>query len=441
MKQNLYSGGVSSMTAFDQFRANGLAEVQTPTVAIDSAPTGGSILQVRLRTRLEAGQLGAAGGEILDPAVCLTTDLIKASGGDPVESDGQIFVARFTTVQDGVLAARRLQWAAQGFFESQNLKETPFAVLVQRPEDSLDPTANGFFAEALEHAEPGQILLTENVGKALGEMAGFSLGAASDAGFRELIWRGPDRHSTRTTDEMVISWFIEQKGPEFRAEAVADVPAETESGNADKAATGWQDGRADEDRKRVSDVSNQGRTRLILLIGGAVAVVSLVAAVLAFHPFGGHQARVASSPAPTIQPASAQAAPVQAAPVQLAPVQTPVPSEPPQSVLSRKPSDKKTRQQNASEAAVSKTVVVQPQAVVEPPKVETPKPVKQSANCDLDPGQYAGEVDQAETNLARGNYSNAERQFLMVLACDSGNSRARGGLEKVHQAKAANGTQ
>lgn len=167
-----------SMAALDQSRENGQAGSPAPTVAINIGPVTGSVLYVRLWTRREAGQPARAGQESTDPAVCLTTDLLRASGADPVETDGRVCVARFSTLQAGILAARRLQWAAQGFSESENPVETAIAVLVQQAEDSPDALAGGPYPAVLERAAPGQILMTNNVGKDLEEMAGFSLGGS-----------------------------------------------------------------------------------------------------------------------------------------------------------------------------------------------------------------------------------------------------------------------
>ena len=196
------------MTALDQFRDNDPAGEHAPTVAIGNAPAVGAILHVRFSKSINAANAVPSGSPLLDPETCLTTDLIKASGGDVLESSGKVVVARFPAVQDGVLTARRLQWAAQGFLESRNSKDPPLSVLVQQTEDSLDPAMEASFVKALGSAPAGQILLTERVGKALDEMGGFALGADSGKGYRELIWRDPEQPSTRSTDELVISWFI-----------------------------------------------------------------------------------------------------------------------------------------------------------------------------------------------------------------------------------------
>ena len=408
-------------------------------MAIDIASAIGTVLYVRLWTRRETNQTARAGLESSDPAVCLAIDLLRASGGDPVETDGLACVARFSTLQAGILAARRLQWAAQGFSESETPVETAIAVVVQQGEDSPDPLAGGPLPAVLERAAPGQILITNNVGKELEETAGFSLGTASDTGFRELTWRGPDQHSTRSTDEMVISWFIEQKGPEFYSHAFAEEPVAAGSVKTDIAAVGRRNRQTNAEEAGEPESSHsgrQGRSRLIWSIGITATAVLLLAVVAVFRLFGGNEPEAGSSPAPataTSTPlAAGQSAPGGTTPVEVGRVPTPTrklasPVQPPQSTLKLKPAEQK-----ASPPA--------PQGQTESPaKVDAPvKPPKQpDSRCDLDPSQYSQEIVQAETNMGRGKYSAAARQFDAVLACDPGNARAREGRERVRQAQSA----
>lgn len=421
------------MAAVDQTRENGQAGSPAPTVAIDIARTSGSVLFVRLWTRQETGEPARAGGESVSPAVCLTLDILKASGAEPEMAADHVFVARYAALQAGVLAARRLQWAAQGFSESENPKETAIAAVVQHAGDSPEEAS---FPEVLQHAAPGQILLTDNVGNALEEMAGFSLGPSTSTGFRELIWRSQDQHSTRSTDEMVISWFIEQKGPEFYSEAFSETPAKTDSNSGDEATTGRRrrQGDAEEsDEAPVPTSIHKSRAGLIWSLGIAGVVVLLLAGVLVFHPFNDNPVQKASS-TPPIESASTHTPAGQSEPVQQAPVQSArIQVAPPARSLRFAPVPNP-----------SNTVVHQPKQKIEteePPKVEPPaKPAKQpDSRCDLDPSQYVGQIEQAEANMARGKYSAAQRQFESVLACEPGNARARGGLERVHHAQSAEG--
>jgi hypothetical protein len=425
------------MAVVEQTRRPDPTETHAATVAIDAAPAGGAVLHVRLWARGGTSELALAAGNNIDPAVCLATDLLAASGGSLVEAGGPFLVARFPSLQAGVLAARRLQWAAQGFSEAQNRRETCAAIVVQNTEDFFGGSSDGSFSTVLEGAAPGQILLTEDAGRGLDEMAGFSLGSQSDAGFRELFWRSEDQHSTRSTDERVIAWFIEQKGPDAYSEAYSAGPAVATSIGAGEAGdmSGAGQGHSEGAWWRLSVADIQGRGPLLWIVGGAVVVVLVLAAVFVFHPFGGKKAPIASTQAPAGQESTAAGTPAAQTPVaevpQPEPVQPARPEPSPKPAAPKTPTPKQTRRQEQAAAAST-------------PKQEAPKPAaapspKAGGKCDLDPGQYGGQIEQAEANLARGRYRDAARQFGSVLACEPGNGRARGGLDRVHQAEQAEG--
>jgi len=146
------------------------------------------------------------------PAVWLVLDLIAASGGVPVASRGEAFVAGFPSVQSAIFTARRLQWAVQGFREAGEPQAASLAVLVHSPEEAPDEAAGGALLMPGERAVPGEILLTQKVRQAFENLPGFPMMAAPGDDLRELLWRGPEEQATRSFDEEVLSRFIEQQG-------------------------------------------------------------------------------------------------------------------------------------------------------------------------------------------------------------------------------------
>jgi len=56
--------------------------------------------------------------------------------------------------------------------------------------------------------------------------------------------------------------------------------------------------------------------------------------------------------------------------------------------------------------------------------------------CDLTPSQVPGYLEMADRNRGQGRYSDAEREYGAVLACDSRNDRARSGLARARSAQA-----
>ena len=75
------------------------------------------------------------------------------------------------------------------------------------------------------------------------------------------------------------------------------------------------------------------------------------------------------------------------------------------------------------------TTSAQLTAKKEPPQTET-------RSCELLPNNIPIYLDRADSDRARGDYTDAERLYGDVLACDSKNERASTGLEKSRQAKA-----
>jgi hypothetical protein len=426
------------MAAWKQSRMPDQAEAQAPTVAISNAPATGVSLYVRLWAVGEAGESAPAFRENMDPAACLTTDLIAAAGGVQVETHGQVFLARFPALQTGILAARRLLWAAQGFSETSSLRETALAVLVQHPDESLGAAAERTVPHVLEHAAPGQILITESVAKVLEDMAGFSMGDVSEKGFRELLWRGRDDQTTRSFDERVVAWFIEQKGPEVFSEAYPEEPVAPAFGGPLDGAEANREARADSggaSPRGFADAAQQRRSGMLWLTVGATAAVLLLAAIWVLHPFGAKEPSTASTTAQAdVEPATAVAPTPQQPPTQVTQSVQPAHSKP----LPQPPAQKAQPRQDTRPQAPSQSKE-EPPKPKEPPQKPTAQP-NSNSKCDLDQSQLGGQIEQAEKSLARGKYKDASRQFESVLACDSGNARAQEGLTRVHQAELAEGS-
>jgi hypothetical protein len=403
-------------------------------VAIGNAPGNGAVLYVKLWNPGETSDAVPAAQKYSSTAFCLTSDLIAASGGVICEAREQILSAQFSAFQIGVMAARRLQWAAQGFSETENLREMAVAVLVQHAEDALLSITDDASSHLLELAAPGQILLTEKAGKFLEEMAGFSLGNASDAGLRELLWRGPDERATRSFDDQAIARFVEEKGPEVYAKAYSEKLDTSAIGSSPEGRDADRRGQVGHDGPSVSGSSlffaHSGRR---WLIGGAAAAVLLLAAIPVFHLFGGKAPSTVSNPAPAN---STVALPGQQTPIQTAPTTQPAifnPAFKPAAQKIQQASDLRHQDQVKSRSD-RQSGEEEPQKLVE--VIPKPQPSAQSkSRCDLDQNQLGGQIEQAEKSLARGKYKDALRQFDSVLACEPGNARAQEGLSRAHLAQ------
>lgn len=408
-----------------QFRESDRAATHTPTVVQESLPAG-AYLSARLWTSSPGGERATLPWDSSDPAVALAMDLLTASEGVRADTGSGHPVVTFRSFQKAILAARRLQWAMQGYSESDGLPGLSAAILIHSAEDTPDPAAGGRMAEALQKAAPGQILLTQPASQPIENLPGYQLKNASKHGLRELLWRSPESQTTRSFDEPLLAQLIgdrDVEGYSGAQENPAPAPAYADAGQQVKAPTG------EFAQGHQGSPAASGSKRLVWIVGGVCAAALAIGGVVML----------------TRSPAKPEAAPIQ--PAQTAGTAAPGPAGPAHSSASQQ-SVKQNRTTppaagNQAPAAQPVAQRVEERAVVAPPQpaVVAPKPPEPQAQprgrCDLDQSQIPGAIDQAEKSLARGKYADAQRQFGTVLACEPGNGRAREGLERVRRAREA----
>ena len=378
----------------------------------DHPPSSDACISIRLwpASGTAASALPFAGNET--PAVCLVLDLIAASGGVPVARRVDGLVAGFPSFQAAVLAARRLQWAVQGFSETGDPQAACLAVLVHSPEDA----GGGDFLMPGDQAAPGEILLTEKASQLFENLPGFPLQPATGDGPRELLWRAPESQSTRAFDEQFLSQLVERQGVQSQPPEPLALPKAEFAANAGTRTL-----------KQLGSVPAAWRSRRV--IGGvAVAAVVLVAAAVLYTSHG------------KANPASEQSQPQTQLPGQTAPAA----ANEPEAQGGQSPQARTAHSAEVATQASARSAKNAPKGVAkgsEAQAAENPLPAKaaeppsaRGGRCDLEPSQYSGLIDQAWKNLGRGKYSDAKREFGAVLACDGGNARAREGMERARMA-------
>jgi hypothetical protein len=302
------------MAASKQSRRPAQATPLPPAIALARSLPAGAVLYIRLWGGEETHILPSPASESPGLPLCLTMDMIAACGGSISETHGQVLVARFSSFQDGVLAARRLQWAAQGLLETPTFHSTGVAVLVHSPEDALDPKAKDASFYALSQGSAGQILFTHGAAGYAESLPGYVFGAGADGALRELQWGGSGGQQTRSKDDDTIAGLIEKKGPEAKAKAYpvqADVSSFNVSGNVHP--TPSASGQAEKETGQSSTrQSGQRRVKLLWIGGVASAAILLLVAFLVLRSFvqSTHSASVpvASAPAASVPAASLPAA-------------------------------------------------------------------------------------------------------------------------------------
>lgn len=425
-----------------QSRKSERAATQNPAETLESPSPREACLSVRLwSAHTDSGQAQSL-WDNNSPAACLTLDLIATSGGLPTARHDEVLIAAFPTFQSAAMTARRLQWAVQGYAESEEPKATSLALLIHSPDEGTGNTIAEDTFHSLGQAASGAVLLTEKASQPFDRLPGFPLQVAAGDGLWELAWSGSDGHFSRSEDEEFLARIAAENGvqeqlPEPPAPKPAPEPVFAEEPRTGSYRTGsHRTGTFSTGSYRQPSL-DEPRKSSKMWIGG-VALAAVVIAGVAFHLFSGK-----SNSAPAADQNAAQSAALTqpqtengsaaggSAPVASAPVQ-------PKHQAENAPAAKQSKNAAKQEAQQAQEKPPEKERPAPKPEPPAPKPSRDS-RCDLDPSQYSGQVDQAWKNLGRGKYAAAQRQFVAVLACDPGNGRAREGLERARNAAVAEG--
>ncbi len=422
-----------------QTRTLGQAATERVTLVQGNPPNREAFLSIRIWNTGENGQLVPLYWDSGTPAVCLTADLIAASGGEPVSSNGGVLVTSFHSDHVAISAARRLQWAIQGFTENRDLQGISVVVLVHSAEELSTGPAGDALRNALDQASGGQILLTEKASQFFEDLPGFASQTLDGTGLRELQWRSAESHATRSFDEQWLTNYIQQQGLE---EQLSEPPVHAEAPDQP-----WKaESSAEDDREARSGLSNP---KVRWAIGGVLAAALAVGAVLFFTRSGDKQApQVADRHQPPSNSANSGAGGAEPA---VQPKLTP-PDEgsAPKPPSGGTPTDNTAKPKSARERNDIKhhgdkpgNVAVDtgkdngtPVIIDHPPPPPPPKPEPKTSGkgCDIDSGQINSYLGRADKALGSGNYSAARRLYGEVLPCPEGAARARAGLERVRDA-------
>jgi hypothetical protein len=369
--------------------------------------SSGAVLSIRLWTSKEDTGTDDSFWRSDAPSACLAMDLILASQGAPVTTRGRILVAKFSAIQAAISAARRIQWAVSGLSEGSNFDSIAAAILIYSPADPSVHPPDNLSVTPLEQASPGQILLTAEICQSLEDLPGLPLLSPSGNGLRELQWRTSENKSNRSSDEKALVELMRQHGledpepdrPVLPLVAPAPVSHPTPAPFVEQV----------EPLRRPTATPNAPT----------------------FH-LRGWIARLREMPTWLI--ATACAAPLLLGIVIFVIIRNPsVPKSsvvPPQTakVVSETPPTPTTyRVPHAETSHPSKAQNM----TVEKRPLPSAKPKTQPENCPLNQTEIPAALRGAEASFQNGKYSDAERKFRSVLACDPTNPIAMNGLNRA----------
>jgi hypothetical protein len=396
------------MAEFQHNRAPDQTATQTLAVGAGRIHAASALVSLRLWRNREDHAPGELLSTSLDPAVCLAIDMLVASRGDVVQTNGKTLLVAFSDISTAILAARRLQWAFQGLSESDRFAGTAVAILIQSRQDLPGQPNDDSFRVPLEQAVPGQILLAQKASQLLDDLPGLATESTHDPALRELVWRRPDGESTIAADEQTL--FRNIKGQGYGDPVLS----------ADQTPEAWDDSPAAADGLSSEPVqpdgpfrqSNAGRSwaalgnkRWIVWSGSAAALICAVTlTAIALH----RQSHVPSAAQPPVL-------------VQTTPNSPPAPPSEP-------PATPKTLAQ-AGTTSVKPAASSTPKAPPAKPRVEAAK--EPSGSCELSAADAKKTLERAEKNLHNGKYADAKRGFQLILGCDGTSADAREGLLRV----------
>lgn len=412
------------MAAFEQSRQSGKVAAGTAQPPPDSSPLGEACLFVRLwRTRELGGQHGAA-WNTSDPAFCLVVDLISASQGVVSASSSQFVEARFSGIEPAILTARRLQWAIQGFSESDKTADIASAILVQDADDLRDQDLDSSASLYLEQAEPGQVLVSPKNQEFLENLPSLQLQAVPESALFQLLWHSSAIAPDPSSDEEALSTFIKENGLEVEVPPLPQEPpaVPVEPKTATKAPGAYAPVVIDQGPYQADPVAFQPmKSRLFMGVGAGVVVLLIIAVVIFLHGGSRHSQNPASTPAADQQGAGAGG---------------------------DQNSDNSLKGGSTGRSGATSTAFGKlgaqtkdrRQKNVGTPQLEqskVPPPVSQEVGgaCNLEASDIPTLLAQAESSRGAGSYDDASRKYRRVLACDRGNAKALNGLNLIRMAK------
>jgi hypothetical protein len=378
--------------------------------------------------------------------VYMIADLVAASHGRAAVETPAVMAARFDSSLQGLVAAKRIQTAVLEFLACRQSDYIGAAILIHPPLQK--GFSQGKAQSALRLAEPGQIILSQEIASRFQNLPGFELravpalttGGSEHAGLAELIWTSSERLARlrNTAGSAVPTANVETP---FGATMIVNAPftaPRSEGSNAAPRSTessaGFNQanrGGAFEETLAEFEEQRSFLTPLRLAIG-AIAIVLVVVGLVLFHPWSGSnvkpKAPVLETPTgaslPTAEPPPANAAqpppaspPIEdsAAEPQPPVVKSPAPNKPPLTAKGKEKEKGKKSEDTAIRGFEGNS---------------TYDGVTQRDISRL--------LQWAKSDAGNGNYPKAAQEYRAVLQLQPGNPEAREGLRRIQLAQGSN---
>jgi cell division septation protein DedD len=413
---------------------------RSPATGSRMAASAAADLTIRVWRR-DGGGTAALTWQSESVLLYMIADLVAASHGRTAVEMPATMAAHFDNSLHALVAAKRIENAILEFLACRPGDYMGAAVLIHPPVAA--GFSQGMAQSALRLAEPGQIILSEEVSQRFRDLPGIELravpalttGGTEHAGLVELIWTSPERLASLRNSANVVPTTSEV-GPPVRATLIVNSPLATPRSNtvsgSERIDTASRRPSAAEGFKNREGAFEEGlaefeeRRSFVTgskMVVGAVVIVLVIVALVLFHPWSGsnvqpksqtNETPAGTAPATTIDnPASSipQPPPV----VQPAPEQ-PVKPQPPPAKPPAKNKDKAKKPEDT--------------------------PIQGFEGNSTYDGMTQKDIPRllqwARSDAGNGNYAKAAQEYRVILQLQPYNSDAKEGLRKIQVAQQRN---
>jgi hypothetical protein len=417
---------------------------QSPATGSRMAASAAADLTIRVWRRDGGGGTAALTWHSESVLVYMIADLVAASHGRSAVEMPAAMAAHFDNSLHALVAAKRIENAILEFLACRPGDYMGAAVLIHPPVAA--GFSQGMAQSALRLAEPGQIILSEEVSQRFQDLPGIELravpalttGGTEHAGLAELIWTSPERLASLRNSANVAPPTSEV-GPPVGATMIVNSPFATPRSNpasgSERIETGSRRPSATEGFKNREGAFEEGlaefeeRRSFITgskMVVGAVVIVLVVVALVLFHPWSSSNVPP-KSPASETEAATPTTEPPTSNVPQPPPVAQPV-TEPP-----AKPLPPVAKKAGKNKTPLDKT----PKDNAAKKPEDTPI-VGFEGNNTYD-GMTQKDISRllqwARSDAGNGNYAKAAQEYRVILQLQPYNSDAKEGLRKIQVAQ------
>lgn len=413
---------------------------QSPSSGTRSAASEAADLTIRIWRKDNAAALTWSSESVL---VYMIADLVSASRGRTAVEVPVAMAAHFDNSLHALVAAKRIQTAILEFLACRPGDYVGAAVLIHPP--AAAGFSQGMAQSALRYADPGQIILSEEVQRRFQDLPGIELRAVpalttdgnEPTGLSELVWTSAERLASLRHSAALPSPTA-NVGPPVGATMIVNAPFATPRTDAGKTSAQplseiFGTGEGNQSASVSGEWKNRDgafepppaefpESRSFLtpsrMLIGAIALVLVGAGLVLFHPWSSPKVQPPAHAMTGATPGSAAETPASTLPQPAA-----------QPVVEPPPVVKSPNKKQVDKAAKDKEKTKKPEVTV----------IQGFEGNSTYDGMTQKDIPQllrwARSDAGNGNYAKAAQEYRVILQLQPSNPDAREGLRKIQVAR------